>query len=72
MGAGECRMMTTDTIRKLSALCKRWEELDKERADIEAQIEKLLAPEACDGTKLARSDRQPAWLWSGLFAATTN
>ena len=26
----------------------------------------------CDGTKPGRSDRQPAWLWSGLFAATTN
>jgi len=25
----------------------------------------------CDGTKPARRDRQPAWLWSGLFAATT-
>ena len=38
--------MTTDMIRKLSALCKRWDELDKERDDIEAQIEKLIADTA--------------------------
>lgn len=30
-------MITDDTIRKLSALCKRWDELDEQKRDIEAQ-----------------------------------
>ena len=37
-------MLDNDTIRKLSALCKRWDELDEQKRDVEAQIERLLAP----------------------------
>ena len=35
--------MNPETIKKLAALCTRWEALDKERTDIETQIAQLTA-----------------------------